>query len=284
MVRCVHRYKHFARLTTQKYLVFSTGICDLGHASVVSIYALLPLRDWYFSCVASLTSSVKSPTPTSLFALETAAMVGSLYVAVHTLWFLFSVPAYLLFLVLPLEAPTHRVAGAPPSHSGPTAGLSPRLFPRPLNISISQVGAGAHPVTAHPLFVPLSLTVLSLPVYKFPNFFLSPFYICLPLSLKSLHRSAFCPNFIYRSQQSRFFWREKEPISLVLLWKNIFMIIIAYYSFVLFEYFQTRGATSTENRPSTNNTVFFHSSSNVLMMDEYLKSNHMGPSLKHFPV
>lgn len=104
-----------------------------------------------------------------------------------TLWFPSSVPAYLLFLVLPLEAPTHRVAGAPLSHSGPTAGPSPRLFPRPLNISISQVGAGAHPVTAHPLFLPLSQC------FEFTSFSISKFLslICLPLSLKTLHRSAF---------------------------------------------------------------------------------------------
>lgn len=50
-----------------------------------------------------------------------------------------------------LEAPTHRVAGVPPCRSGPTAGRSPRLSLRPLNISTSQVGAGAHPVTARPV-------------------------------------------------------------------------------------------------------------------------------------
>ncbi|MEQ2171768.1 hypothetical protein GOODEAATRI_014112, partial [Goodea atripinnis] len=50
-----------------------------------------------------------------------------------------------------LEALTHRVAGVPPCRSGPTAGRSPRLSLRPLNISTSQVGAGAHPVPAHPV-------------------------------------------------------------------------------------------------------------------------------------
>lgn len=59
----------------------------------------------------------------------------------------FSVSADVLFLVL-LEASTRRVAGAPPSRSGPTAVRSLRLSVRPPNISTSQVGAGAHPVPA----------------------------------------------------------------------------------------------------------------------------------------
>ena len=46
------------------------------------------------------------------------------------------------------EALTRPAAGALPSPSGVTAGPSPRLSLRPLNISTSQVryGAGAHPV------------------------------------------------------------------------------------------------------------------------------------------
>lgn len=64
-----------------------------------------------------------------------------------------------------LEAPTRRVAGALPYRSGPTAGRSPRLSLRPLNISTSQVGAGAHPVTALSFFSIRELFCFSLSLF-----------------------------------------------------------------------------------------------------------------------
>lgn len=115
-----------------------------------------------------------------------------------------------------LEAPTRRVAGAPPSHSGPTAGRSPRLSLRPLNISTSQVGAGAHPVTAHPFcatfFLSLLLSFHFFLSFCFLNFCLSefPFFLLFCLSssvfLMSLHLTSgqllLC--FFYRSQINSF--------------------------------------------------------------------------------
>lgn len=79
-----------------------------------------------------------------------------------------------------LEALTRRVAGAPHSHSGPTAGRSPRLSLRPLNISTSQVGAGAHPVTADPYFLSIYLSICLSVLQLLPFFHLfSQPYQCI---------------------------------------------------------------------------------------------------------
>lgn len=177
-----------------------------------------------------------------------------------------------------LEAPTRRVAGAPPSHSGPTAGRSPRLSLRPLNISTSQVGAGAHPVTAHPFcatfFLSFYLFISFFPSFFWISLFLnywifkflsSSFFVCLPLSILchyTLLQISFCfiSSIINSFTGKRtnltlapldWFWLlEQKGCTEALYWQTITLL------FVL-EYFQTRGATSTENHPSTNSTVLF---------------------------
>lgn len=171
----IHHSIHLPGFTTQ-HNRYPVQICDLEQALALSISSFLLLRAWCFSCGAFYPhlSKVQTRHPHSF---PKGDLVGSLYDALCSQWFPSSFLAYLVFLVLPTEAPTHRVAGAPLSHSGPTAGPSPRLFPRPLNISISQVGAGAHPVTAHPLFLSIFTRFW---IFKFFPFF--PPFVFLFLS------------------------------------------------------------------------------------------------------
>lgn len=219
----------------------------------------------------------QSPSQMSTL-LSTRRSNWSLHVAPYALWFPSSIPAYLLFSVL--------LAGGTDPPSGRSSPLPLRPDSRPVTPPLSQTPKHFHlpgrswsapchcsSLLCHFISVfPSIFSFLSFLLLVWISVFLNfsiPFSLLFRLSssvfLMSLRLTSdqLLLYFLYLSQINSFtgkrtnltlspldwFWLlEQKGFTEALYWQKITLLFV-------FEYFQTRGATSTENHPSTNSTV-----------------------------